>query len=921
MKTKLSLLAIIFALAACTTSDRNQDYNWLNNDHWEIGYNYIGIQSLISPDGPLQANILSDMPDAEVRFQINDGEWQEVFKRNGGFYRSPEEEYTFSRQHNVDGNQIQYTDYQSGMPFALEQTYTLDGETLEWDIVVQNKTQYEARIGDVSIDFSMSGAASQTQEGLFEGGYELHRYISGDSSFLLGIRRSGAPPYLLLTVKPGTHLEYSEGSEYFIHSGYSGNQITQGTWRQPHTYNRLMPQGDERDRLEYGFELQWADTYDELRQILYDNGLIDVRVVPGMTVPNGLEARFSLHTKTNIDSVVAEFPAETKINYIGENQPDHHVYSVNFNKLGENKLTVHFDGNRTTYLEFFSTEPVETLLEKRSDFIVENQQHRDPDLWYDGLFSIWDMKNTVLRGPDNTDGWEGWYTYMVATDDPVLGIPAYLASVNALNPDPEQIEALEYHLENYVWGGLQRTSDQEPYPYGIYGVPNFRVASDTMLRAKIENRRLDKMKIWRAYDYPHVFMLYYHMYQIANRYPDMVSYLDAEGYLERMVQTARAFFQYPYEIYPWYDIYKWGFYNELLIPEIIDLLEEKDRQDDADFLRHHWEIKTRWFVVDDPYPYRSEYPTDRTAFESTYALARYAAKNELPVAEDLWYDKNMEVMRSYDRTTTGEAMDFMEDQHYAGLAERGWLETKYYQYGADGSMSYMARMHGWSILNYGLEFASDPHDWLQLGYASYLSSFALMNTGTPESNYGFWYPGEANDGALGWAFQREKFGGVWNQKQEPRGSWRYDGEGNLGMGAVTRMASTILTEDPLFGWLAYGGTLENNENGFEILPKDGVRIRFWLVEPDYRLGVELSRDRWSDTQPIEVNAERTRMQFPVTNTYGDEHITELTLSTNNGQWDVSLDGESLEGTDIGNGQYEYELPISQSQHILEIVKQ
>ena len=44
-----------------------------------------------------------------------------------------------------------------------------------------------------------------------------------------------------------------------------------------------------------------------------------------------------------------------------------------------------------------------------------------------------------------------------------------------------------------------------------------------------------------------------------------------------------------------------------------------------------------------------------------------------------------------------------------------------------------------------------------MGYASYLSSWALLNSGTPESNYGYWYPGQANDeGALIDWLQREQ---------------------------------------------------------------------------------------------------------------------------------------------------------------------
>ena len=74
----------------------------------------------------------------------------------------------------------------------------------------------------------------------------------------------------------------------------------------------------------------------------------------------------------------------------------------------------------------------------------------------------------------------------------------------------------------------------------------------------------------------------------------------------------------------------------------------------------------------------------------------------------------------------------MDRQLRAGLAVRGWLETAYYLLGADftassdgGALSYMAAMGGWGILDYGLNFAAAPYDWLQLGYASYLSSWAL----------------------------------------------------------------------------------------------------------------------------------------------------------------------------------------------------
>ncbi len=908
---KICVSTVLILLSWITVNAQEQ----IANDYWQVGFDNAGISQLINSTDSYEANILSGRLDTDVRFQMNDGEWQSVF--------------SYTRSHQSDSSSVRYIDYQSGMPFSLEQIFTLDGEVLEWDIILENRMHYDVKIGDVAIEFPWNRPSGSGQEQIFQKSFTKHHFISGDGSFLLFTKPSGEPPFMLLTVKPGTKLEYfTSGGSYkaYVHSGYSGNAEAKGTWRQPHTYSALSPKGEEDDRLALGFKLQWAEDYDELRSLLYDNDLIDIRVVPGMTLPEDLEARFSLHTKVSVDSITAEFPEQTQLEYLGEEEPDHHLYRVTFDRLGENMLTVHFDGIRKTYLEFFSTEPVETLLEKRNSFIVNNQQHRDPGKWYDGLFSIWDMKNSVLRGPDNTDGYEGWWGYMLASDDPALGYAPYLASVNAIIPKKEEIEAIEYYLENFVWGGLQRSAEEDPYPYGIHGVPNWKVARDTMKRAKIENRRLDKMKIWRTYDYPHLFMLYYHMYQIADRYPGMVNYLDADGYFERMWQTARAFFKYPYEIYPWYDIYKWGNYNELLIPDIIALLEEKGRQEDADWLRSEWEKKVKYFIYDDPFPYRSEYPYDRTAFESSYALAKYGATNDMKPDTNLWWDKNEEKWYSHEQVSRKDALEFMDRQHAAGLSARGWLEAKYFLLGSDftsssdsHTLSYMARMAGWSILDYGLLFSSDPHDWLQLGYGSYLSSFALMNTGRPETEYGYWFPGESNDGALGMAFMSQKHGRAWIRKNEDRGSWRYDAEQNLGMGAVTRTAATILADDPLFGWFAYGGKLEENNDEFKIWPRDGVRLRFWLVNDDQRLGLHLERDGWAEDRPIRISEDFGRLEFRIENRTGTSHTNRLEMQIHDGQqWRLTLDGNEVRPVRVEDLDYFkrniYELNISDPEH-------
>jgi hypothetical protein len=509
--------------------------------------------------------------------------------------------------------------------------------------------------------------------------------------------------------------------------------------------------------------------------------------------------------------------------------------------------------------------------------------------------------------------------YVLTADDPGLSKAPFLASKNVHFPDRREIEALEYYLEHFVWGGLQRTDAEQPYPYGVYGTPHWYINRSPERRAEWTDRDLEREHVWRSYDYPHVIMLYYHMYEIAKMYPEMSTYLDAAGYLERAAETAKAFYIYPYEIYwDYYDTYKWGLYNELIVLDLIDALEREGFQGQADDLRFEWEKKVKYFVYDDEYPLRSEYAFDRTAFESSYALAKYGTTHDMEPDENLWYDMQLERWYSHPVVRREDSRAFMDRQLAGNLVVRGWLETSYYQLGADPNLSYMAAMGGWGVLDYAINFAPDPFDWLQLGYASYLSSWSLMNTGTPESDYGFWYPGEQNDGSAGWQFMSEKRGDAWMGSsypggvQVPRGPWHYDGEIDLGFGGALRMARTLVTNDPLFGWTAYGGVMEEGGESLRVIPRDGVRKRFDIVLADVRspslraerAKLELNRDGFASEMPVEVAKDLSRIAFTLENRTNDPHETELSISLPYATgWELRQDGALVELELTGDWDY------------------
>lgn len=788
----------------------------------------------------------------------------------------------------------------------VKERFALGDAALRWTLAFENKGSEPIEIGDVAIPLPMNTiypkiTSERVKEEIFKRRVFRHSFVSGHGSFVFWLPVGGVGSFLVMTPLDGTKLEYFTehksgyahgGTTYtvYIHSLATGGSERRGTWRQPHTSLVLRPG----QRESYGFAFRWADDYEGVREVLYRSGGFDVHVAPGMVLPVGMEARFALRTRNKISAVIPEFPDQTRLRHLREKAPDTHIYSVRFERLGENMLTVRWGDGNAMFLEFFVTEPLETLIKKRAAFIATRQQHRDPAKWYDGLFSLWDVRlppGKNLLGPDNLGG---QHPYAVSgSDDPSNSKCIYLAEKNAVYPEPREVEALEYFIEHFVWGKHQRTDKEFPYPYGIYGSDSWfanRFARRDPLEQGISRPGgPSQCRMWRTFDYTTYFALYYDMYRIAKRHPGLCHYLDAAGYRERAFGTARAFFEVPYNIRMeggwaftgWTDwAYKIGNFHEKYLLKIIAALEREGQKAKADYLRSQWEKKVKFFIYDDPYPFISEMPVDSTAYESCYAIARYALTHGLKPDERLWHDKNTGRWYSHPRIDPQCHRAFLHRQLAANLACRGWLETAYYHLGSDfrgcGSsfycLSYMSQMGGWAILDQALNFERDPAPLVRLGYAAMLSSWALVNSG-------FWHPGKRHDGAVGWGFMPQKFAADWNPATTgiPRGPWPVDGEIDHGLAAYVETAATVVLDDPLFGLFAFGGELRERADAIEVVPRDGVRRRLWVVRSGRRVLLGLDGDGFARGRPITIANDFTRIAFELENRARSDHTTEVVL--------------------------------------------
>ena len=510
---------------------------------------------------------------------------------------------------------------------SVRETFTLDGDVLDWTISAGQPGDRPVEIGDLAVPLPFAELTGARGE-IYTRKLLRHALVAGHGSWVYWQRAGGDGPYLLMTPVDQTRFDrLSDNSAGaftpYIHAkAASALAIAAGgTWRLPTTNLELAPKGTTGSSLTYRFRFRWVKDFAGVRVALYDDGKFDTVVAPGMVVPTDLDVLISLRTKNRIEAVEAEHAAETTVTFVGDKGEGAKVYRVRFSRLGENLLKVRYGDRQWTSLEFFVTEPLETVIHKRAAFLVSHHQHTDSSKWYLGVYSDWDQKNEILRSPEDRDGLSAWLTD--ANDDAGNARPAFIASKNVFFPNQAEIESLELYISKYLWGGMQMT-ESEKYPYAIYGIPNWKVN-----RSSPDEGRNGQAHLWRIYDYPHIVMLYYRMYHIARFYPDKVKYLNADQYLERAYRTAVAYWTVPTAIEKW-SADAVGTMNEAFIPELIQTLEDVGKKEWAATLRGYWEGKVDRFVNRTPNLYGSEFAFDSTGFESTGAFAKYAMTHVLP---------------------------------------------------------------------------------------------------------------------------------------------------------------------------------------------------------------------------------------------------------------------------------------------------
>ena len=876
---------------------------WLESDHFQVGIDRATgtIAELRNKaDGPECTNYVMDRA-MHPRFNLDDSRWTgDVVLRADGrdMVTGLSDDIRTVTRPSESTVQVSYEgDAASNAGIRgleLTQTFALagdEGERLDWDIDVANRGDAPLTLEDLGVPLLMNAWwDGGNQTGIYEQNVGRHSFVADDGSYMYWQRPNGEGPFLVMVPQDGTSLEFKDKPRkdegpfaevspsfegvvtYYTHSANAAPARAasdRAAQYLPATSEEIAVGGSA----DVGFTFVWADNYTDMRDVLYDAGVVDVVSLPGMTIPQDLTATLAVRARDGIDAVVPggglnNAGDDTVITSVGERN-GYQLFELSFPSLGENFVTIEYGEGKTSVLQYYSTEPVDKLIEANADFIVQNQQVRDPSKGYDGAFLQWDMSSKQVVTRDNlsqiAQGPIGeferrWMTG--GSDDVGLAPAAFLAEKNVHLPDAEQVEALDYYIDEFLLGYLQNQFRDGQRTWNVYhwydGGDGDRPATGNDDGSSRDVG--DGLATWRVMNSPHVWNTYYGMYRIALENPELAERPAAE-YLDMAYQTLRAYFEHDDARLFLPDASRdMASMGELTMPLIQEALAATGRTGEADQLEDFMREKYEIFAAKE-YPFASEMSIDTTAFEANYTLAKKFGDDDLVRKVTL-----------------------------ASLASRG-MQPLWYYYGGDNrhmgeswwNLGYETQLGAWQQQDYLLNYDSaaqgiDASETMRSTYGAYLAGWANINSGQIS-------PDPANYGAASWQFQSEKGKSEYAFVPSLDGWWAWSGESALGFWGAVQTAAVNIVEDPIVGTYAYGAELERTANGdHQITPHDGLARRINVLTAG-NLSIELDGARYSSAEIAQDGSSIALNLAPSTGTEYEPSIALRNLA--NGTYSVT----------------------------------
>jgi hypothetical protein len=724
-------------------------------------------------------------------YRINGGAWTSALTNQSSDVRKIAK----------NGNAVSVSYENSSSPsgvrnFKLVETYSLVDDYLYWEIAVTNTGTQSLEIGDFGLPLPFNEYWF-AKDVIYETRTVYQSFTGNNSSYITVSRPSGVGPFLLLVpdATTGAGFEYMDNwrpeehgaslwaagagmpkwsnglNVFYIHS----NAI-KSTHRGylPNT-SLMLAAGASKT---YAFKFFKVQSQEEVKQKLYDSGLIDVSVAPGMIFATDMTAKIDLHTKKPIQTVTAKYPAETTLTAIAGGAQDHNLYQLNLSHLGQNDLTVSYGDGETTTLQFYAIEPIDAAIQRHATFMVDHTQSHDMNDPLYQIFDDWMMDTKSRRGVVGSWGWG---------DDWGWTHGQFLAEKNAQTPVASEIRALDDYL-NASWG---KVIDSRSYVVSDWWCQTPDCAYD------------------RPFAYPHVVNTYLSMFKVAQRYPTLVQYRQpADTYLLRAYHVLNT-------LYSGRADPGTGYMGEQTLPELMQALRDAGHTSEAQFVGN---VISQLYAAfkSKPYPYGSEYSYDNTGEEAVYMAAKVSGDTSV-----------LDKVNTKTRACRGQQPVWYYYADPVTLNGENWWQFQY-------SVSLV----GYCMDDWLRSYSKTPEQDERLSYAAKIANVGAINSGqidaAPENlgTVAWTYQASKGDVYIGTKADSGTLHNGWRQMS---------GEADLGLFGALRILSSDVAIDPIFGLFGYGCDVTQHGNCYEIKPKDGVFKRLNLITEHVYLELDRDR--------------------------------------------------------------------------------
>lgn len=544
---------------------------------------------------------------------------------------------------------------------------------------------------------------------------------------------------------------------------------------------------------------------DDLRGVdrkLRDAGQPVALGVPGYIVPMDQDVQLFLDPAGRSVKSITSSPADALA--IDRGKPNDSGWTpigIRGQKWGRSRLDVTYEDGSKQSVHYYVTKPFAEAFGDLGNFLFTRQWFDDADDPFNRAPSI----ITYDREHDRQVTQETRVWFAGLSDE--AGSGSYVAgTMKQLGlPDREQAAKLARFVDETVWGGIQ--FDEGPRKYGVKKsmfyyepelLPDFEYIEGNWTSWTSWNKE-HANDTGRSYNYPHVAAAHWTMYRLLRNHPGLIdtSQHEWDWYLDKAFNTTK-FLGGGFDIgVGWRDM---GLMEGSVFKHILDDLRREGWNEKADEIEALMRKRAEhWNSLE--YPYGSEMAWDSTGQEEVYTWCRhfdYDDKAQVTLNAILAY------------------MPTVPHWGYNGNARRYWD----FIYGGAPGQGIERQIH-----HYGSGLNSIP---VLDAFRRNPDDFYLLRVG-----YG------GSSGALS-AIDQEGFAACAFHSNPARLEWdTYSGDNGPNFFGHATTVGSYLVEHPDLGWLGFGGSVsDGEEGGVTLTPYDTFRQRVYLAP----LGLYLTLD-------------------------------------------------------------------------------